>query len=100
MVIRFFLSAVAPGDVDEVIRLFRADVVPVFQAHPDCLGIELVMAEEAGVSGLVEGGAITRWTSLEAMERALTSPELVAAQSRVRRLLRREPIRKVYRVMS
>ncbi|GIU92452.1 MAG: hypothetical protein KatS3mg011_1358 [Acidimicrobiia bacterium] len=99
MVIRLFLSAVAPGDVDEVIELFRSDVVPAFRAHPDCLGIELVMAEQPGVSGLVEGGAITRWKSIEAMEKALTSPELVASQARVRKLLRREPIRKVYRVL-
>lgn len=99
MVIRMFLSAVAPGDVDEVIELFRQDVVPAFESHPDCLGIELVMAEEPGVSGLVEGGAITRWSSVETMEEALASETLNQAQARVRRLLRREPLRKVYRIM-
>jgi hypothetical protein len=98
--IRFFVSAVSPDDVEEVIRLFETDVVPVFRDHPDCLGIELVMAEEAGVSGMVEGGVITRWTSVEAMETALDSPELVGSQERVRGLLRREPIRKIYRVLG
>jgi hypothetical protein len=98
--IRFFLSAVSPDDVEEVIRLFEADIVPAFRDHPDCLGIDLVMAEEAGVSGLVEGGVVTRWTTLDAMETALDSPELVESQERVRGLLRREPIRKIYRVLG
>jgi len=100
MVIRMFLSAISPPDVDEVIRLFTEDVVPAFESHPDCLGIELVMAERPGVSGLVEGGAITRWTSIEAMEAAVTSDTLTSAQQRVRGFLRREPIRKVYRVLA
>ena len=98
--IRFFLSAVSPDDVEEVISLFEADVVPAFRDHPDCLGIDLVIAEEAGVSGLVEGGVVTRWTSVEAMEAALDSPALVDSQERVRGLLRREPIRKIYRVLG
>ena len=98
--IRFFLSAVSPDDVEEVISLFEADVVPAFRDHPDCLGIDLVIAEEAGVSGLVEGGVVTRWTSVEAMEAALDSPALVDSQERVRGLLRREPRRKIYRVLG
>lgn len=99
MVIRMFLSAVAPADIDNVISLFSEDVVPAFRAHPDCLGIELVMADQPNISGLVEGGVITRWTSVEAMEQALASETLVACQSRVRGYLRREPIRKVFHVM-
>ncbi len=100
MVIRMFLSAVSPGDLDELVRLFREDVVPAFEAHPDCLGVELVRASRAGVGGLVEGGALTRWTSMEAMEKALDSPALQASQVRVRDLLRREPLRKVYEVIA
>ncbi len=100
MYLRFFLSAVAPADVEEVIRLFAEDVLPAFSAHPDCLGVELLMADKPGVGGLVEGGALSRWRSLEAMEAALDSDALVASQARVRDLLRREPIRKVYEVMA
>ena len=58
MVIRFFLSAVAPSDVDTVVAAFQQDVVPVFEAHPDCMGVELIMSAEPGVDGLVEGGAL------------------------------------------
>ncbi len=100
MVIRMFLSAVSPGDLAELVRLFREDVVPAFSAHPDCLGVELVRAQHPGVGGLVEGGAVTRWTSTEAMEKALDSPELQASQVRIRDLLRREPLRKVYDVIA
>lgn len=100
MVIRLFLSAVAEGDLDQVLALLKEDVVPAFQGHPDCLGIEVVMAEAAGVGGLVEGGVITRWTSTEAMESALVSPELTESQVRVRRLLRREPVRRVFQVID
>lgn len=98
MVIRLFLSAVAVSDVDQVVRLFTEDVVPAFTAHPDCLGIELIVSTETGGDGMVEGGVLTRWTSLDAMEAALGSAQLQASQQRVRELLRREPLRKVYEV--
>ena len=63
MVIRFFLSAVAPSDLDRVVAAFQHDVVPVFESYPDCMGVELIMSTEPGVDGLVEGGALTRWCS-------------------------------------
>jgi quinol monooxygenase YgiN len=100
MIVRMFMSAVAPGDVDELVRLFSEDVAPVFEAHPDCLGIELIRAERAGVGGLIEGGVITRWTSLEAMEAALDTPEIKESQVRVRSLMRRLPLRRFYEVLA
>lgn len=100
MVIRFFLSAISPSDIGRMQKLFAEDVVPAFLAHPECRGVELVMAVDRGVDGLVEGGALTRWSSREAMESALSDDSLLAAQSRVRDLLRREPIRKVYEVID
>jgi quinol monooxygenase YgiN len=99
MVIRLFLSAVSASEVDEVLALLREDVVPVFTAHPDCLGIEIVIADSAGAGGMVEGGVLTRWTSADAMEAALASPELLEGQARVRQLLRREPKRLVLQVV-
>ena len=100
MVIRLFLSAVAPGDIDRLIEYFTEDVIPAFQAHPSCLGIELIRAEKPGLGGLIEGGAFSRWTSVEEMEAALAGADLVASQARIRELLRREPIRKVYEVVA
>lgn len=99
MVIRFFLSAVSPSDVEQMTVFFNEDIVPAFQTHPECVGVELVMAVDPGVDGLVEGGALTRWTTYEAMELALADPKLMDAQARVRGLLRREPIRKVYEIL-
>ncbi len=100
MVIRLFLSAVAPNDVDAMIRLFEEDVLPAFRAHPDCLGIDLIRAEKPGAGGLVEGGVLTRWVNVDAMEAALASDSIVESQARVRSLLRREPLRKVYEVVA
>lgn len=100
MILRIFLSSVAPGDVEEVVRLFQEDVLPVFEAHPECVGIELVMSTQQNVAGLIEGGAISRWRSLEGMNQALLAPELQQSQLRIRELLRREPIHKVFEVRN
>ena len=90
----------APNDLEQLIELFQEDIVPAFEAHPDCLGIELIRAEQPGVAGLIEGGVLSRWTSADAMEAALASEELQSSQLRARELLRRNPIRKVYEVVS
>lgn len=100
MIVRMFLSAVSENDLDELITIFREDVVPAFQAHPDCLGIELIRSEKAGVGGLIEGGALIRWSSAQAMEEALASETILASQARIRSLLRRQPLRKVYEVIA
>ena len=100
MVVRLYLSAVAPADLDRLVELFQEDVIPAFEAHPDCIGIELIRAEHPGVGGLIEGGALSRWTSIEAMKEALATDALQSSQLRVRELLRRQPIRKVYEVVS
>ncbi|MDH3194220.1 MAG: antibiotic biosynthesis monooxygenase [Acidimicrobiia bacterium] len=100
MVIRLFLSAVSAADLDKLIAMFKEDVIPAFESAPGCLGIELIRAEKAGVGGLIEGGVIIRWESAEHMESALNDPAIIQSQHRVRALLRREPLRKVYEVIS
>lgn len=100
MIVRMFLSAVTESDLDELIAVFREDVVPAFDAHPECMSIELIRAEKAGVGGLIEGGALIRWTSAQAMEEALASEPILASQARIRTLLRRQPLRKVYEVIA
>ncbi len=37
--LRLYQSAVDPDDVDEVRRLFAADVAPVFAACPGCVSV-------------------------------------------------------------
>lgn len=100
MFIRLFLSACAPQDMERLLTLFKEDVVPVFEAYEECLSIELIVASEPGVDGLVEGGALTRWTSRDAMEEILDKPDIKASQLRIREYLRRTPLRKVYEVVT
>jgi quinol monooxygenase YgiN len=98
--LRLFQTAVDPADVDEVTRLFQDDVKPVFGARKGCLSIELIVSTEKNAGGLVDGAALSRWTSLEEMEDALQSREVAEALIRVRQLLRQEPISKVFEVLG
>ena len=98
--LRLFQSAVDPADVEDVRKLFTDDVVPAFSAQPGCLGIELVINTEKNAGGLVDGAAISRWVSLEAMDHALAARAVVDTLVRVRQLLRQEPVSKVYEVLA
>ena len=98
--LRFYQSAVDPSDVEEIRRLFVDDVVPAFSRSPGCLGLELTVAVEPNAGGLVEGAAISRWSSLDEMAAALASHEVREARVRVRQLLRQEPVSKVLQVLQ
>jgi len=98
--LRLYQSAVAPADVEEMQRLFVDDVLPAFSHRPGCLGIELTVAVEPNAGGLVEGAAISRWSSLDDMAAAMVSHEVQEALVRVRQLLRQEPVSKVLEVLQ
>jgi quinol monooxygenase YgiN len=98
--LRLFQSAVDPADVEEVRRIFADDVKPTFQALRGCLAIELVVNVEKNAGGLVEGAAISRWSSLAAMEEALASRDVTEALFRVQQLLRQEPVSRVFEVLA
>lgn len=100
MVIRVFSSAVDPADVDDVRRLFSEDVKPVFAAVAGCGGIELMVSTEPNAGGLVEGAAVSRWESKEAMDGALASRQVSEALVRVLQLLRHEPVTRVFEVIA
>ena len=97
--LRLYQSAVAPADVEEVKRLFVDDVVPAFAGSSGCLGIELAVTVAPNAGGLVEGTAISRWSSLDEMAAAIASHEVREALVRVRQLLRQEPVSKVLEVL-
>ncbi|MGH9167632.1 MAG: antibiotic biosynthesis monooxygenase family protein [Acidimicrobiia bacterium] len=99
MIVRMFLSTMTPEDVEEVVRLFE-DARAVFAAQPECLGIELILSPEQNVAGNIEGGAISRWTSLEGMEEAFERTEVQESRARILKLLRREPVVKIYEVRT
>jgi quinol monooxygenase YgiN len=98
--VRLYTSAVDPGDVDEVRRLFLEDLKPAFTAQPGCLGIELAVNVEKNAGGLVEGAAVSRWESLDALDRALHSREVNEGLARIVRLLHHEPVTKIYEVLE
>ena len=98
--IRLYQSAVDPSDVDEIHRLFVDEVVPVFIEAPGCLGMELVVSVEPNAGGLVEGAALSRWSSLDDMAAALESRRVRETIVRVRELLRQEPVSKVMQVLQ
>ena len=98
--LRLYQSAVDPGDVEEIRRLFSADVAPVFAACPGCVSVELAVSVAVNAGGLVEGAAISRWTSLDEMTAAIQSREVAEAIVRVRQLLRQEPVSKVLEVQA
>jgi quinol monooxygenase YgiN len=97
--LRLYQSAVAPADVEEIKRLFMDDVVPAFSGASGCLGIELAVTVAPNAGGLVEGTAISRWSSLDDMAAAIASHEVREALVRVRQLLRQEPVSKVLEVL-
>ena len=98
--LRLYQSAVDPSDVEEMQRLFVDDVVPAFSQSPGCLGLELTVSIEPNAGGLVEGAAISRWSSLDEMAAAMASHEVREALVRVRQLLRQEPVSKVLQVLQ
>ncbi len=97
--LRLYQSAVAPDDVEEMERLFVDDVLPAFADCAGCLGIELAVTIEPNAGGLVEGAAISRWSSLEEMAAAMASRGVQEALVRVRQLLRQEPVSKVLQIL-
>ena len=98
--LRFYQSAVDPADVEEIRRLFAVDVVPVLTSFDGCLSVELAVSVELNAGGLVEGAAISRWSSLDEMEAAISSREVSEAIVRVRQLLRQEPVAKVLAIQQ
>jgi quinol monooxygenase YgiN len=98
--LRLFQTAVDPADIEQVTRLFEDDVKPVFAAISGCLSMELVVSVEKNAGGLVDGAALSRWSSIEAMDDALDSREVGEALIRVRELLRQEPISRVFEVRA
>ena len=97
---RVFQSAVDPDDVEAVRALFADDVSPAFMGLSGCLGVELLISRDPSAGGLVEGAAVSRWSSLEAMEEAMASRPVREALVRVTALLRQQPVTRVFEVMA
>jgi quinol monooxygenase YgiN len=98
--LRVFQSAVDPDDVETVRQLFADDVLPAFTSLTGCLGVELLISRERNAGGLVDGAAVSRWTSVEAMDEAVASRPVREALVRVTALLRQQPVTRVFEVVA
>ena len=98
--LRLFYSAVDPADVDEVRRVFEEDVRPVFAATDGCRSMELAINVERNAGGLVEGLAVSRWDSRVALDAALASRVVNESMVRILKLLRLEPVTRVFEILE
>ena len=98
--VRMYQTAVDPADVDTVLRLFNDDVKPVFDEMDGCHSIELLINVAGNAGGLVEGCALSRWRSLDDLERALATREVGEALVRIQTILRQEPVTKTFEVLE
>ncbi len=92
MIIRIFDTSVDPGDVEEAVRVFEAEVAPAFDAFDGCHGIELLVGVDEHSGDLVELCAISRWESRDAIDAAIGSDDYRAALAEFRKLFQQTPI--------
>lgn len=92
MIIRIFDTTVDPGDVDQAVAIFRAEVAPAFDAFAGCHGIELLVGVDEHTGDLVEICALSRWDSREAIDAAIVSDDYKTALAEFRKLFQQTPI--------
>jgi quinol monooxygenase YgiN len=92
MIVRIFDTTVDPEDVDRGTELFRADVRPAFESFDGCLGVDWLIGAGEHSGDLVEVAAVSRWESVDAIERALKTDEYDRALTEIRKLFQQSPI--------
>lgn len=92
MIVRIFDTTVDPGDVDLGIQLFKDEVLPVFEAFDGCHGIEMMISVDEHSGDLVQIAAVSRWSSLEAIEAATKTEKYSEALANLRKLFVHSPI--------
>jgi quinol monooxygenase YgiN len=92
MIIRIFDTAVDPADVAKGKDIFRDQVRPVFESFDGCHGVEMLIGVEEHSGDLVDIAALSRWDSLDAIERAITTDDYERALTDLRKLFQQTPI--------
>lgn len=92
MIIRIFDTAMDPGDIEKAKELFRDQVRPAFLGFEGCTGIDMCIGVEERSGELVDVASISRWDSLEAVQRAATTDGYQAALAEIRKLFAQNPI--------
>ncbi len=92
MIVRIFNTAVDPEDVERGKQIFREQVKPVLEGFDGCNRVEWYIGVDEHSGDLVDVAAISRWDSVEAIDRATASAEYEAALGQLRDLFRQSPI--------
>jgi quinol monooxygenase YgiN len=92
MIVRIFDTNVDPADVETGKELFRTQVKSAFESFEGCGGIEMHIGIDEHSGDLVDVVAISRWESLEAIDRATATDEYAEALVEIRKLFQRTPI--------
>jgi antibiotic biosynthesis monooxygenase (ABM) superfamily enzyme len=92
MIIRIFDTAMDPGDIEKGKQIFLDTVRPAFEKFPGCDSIDMYIGIEEHSGDLVDVAAISRWDSLESLEKAIDSAEYEEALEDFRQLFRQTPI--------
>ena len=92
MIIRIFDTAMDPDDIEDGKRLFREQVIPAFAAFEGCHGAEMNLGIEEHSGDLIDVISISRWDSMEAIQKATKSDDYQEALAEIRKLFQRSPI--------
>jgi quinol monooxygenase YgiN len=92
VIVRIFDTTVDPEDIERGKELFRQQVRPAFQAFDGCHGVEMLIGVGEHSGDLVEIAAISKWDSVQAIERAIKTDDYDNALTEIRKLFQQSPI--------
>jgi hypothetical protein len=98
--VRLFSSAIDPGDLPEVRRIFSEDIKPVFESLPGCTSMELLLGTDRNAGGLVDAGALSRWKSQDELTVAIESRAVVESMVRILPFLQLEPVIRMFEIIE
>ena len=100
MIVRIFGTAMHPEDIERGKEIFREQVQPVFKAFDGCHGVDMYIGVEEHSGELVEVAAISKWDSIEAMERSLKTSEYEVALRELRKLFAQAPLVRLFEAID
>ena len=100
MFVRIFSSAIDPGDLTEVRRIFDEDIAPVFESLPGCASMELLLGLDRNAGGLVDAAALSRWRSHDELTAAIGSRAVAESMVRILPFLQLEPVIRMFEIVG
>ena len=92
MILRMFDTAIDPEDVQNGVEIFESTVRPAFEGFEGCRGIDLLIGLEQHSGGLADFAGLSRWDSMDAIEKATASEEYAEALRELKLLFQQSPI--------